>query len=114
MSPPPNTAEIYDSVLRWTVASRTKPGETYVVDLSAYGGEGRCACRDFEQRFEKFLQRGYTPQQVWDDKWITELRDYQLSPEDCLSCWHLVNARRMAARAVVRAFTKAKGAQSGG
>lgn len=113
MSPPPNTAEIYDSILRWTVPSRTNPAESYVVDLGAYGGEGRCACRDFSVRFEKFLQRGYTPQMVWDEKWITELRDYQLSAEDCLSCWHLVNARRMAARQIVRAFTTAKKAQAG-
>lgn len=108
MNQPPNTAEIYDSALRWTVASRTNPGETYMVDLGAYGGEGRCACQDFSNRYEKYLQRGYTPRMVWDEKWITKLRDYQLDEDDCLSCWHLVNARRMTARHVVRAFNRAK------
>lgn len=109
MSAHPNTAEIYDSILRWTVASRSNPADTYVVDLGAYGGEGRCACKDFSIRFEKFLQKGLTPQLAWDEKWVDQtLRDYQLSPEDCLSCWHLVNARRMAARQCIRAFTIAK------
>lgn len=111
MSEFPNTAEVFDSILVWNVPSRSKVDEVYRVDLGAYNGEGMCACKDFGTRFEKFLKRGYTPQLVWDEKWITELRDYQLSPEDCLSCWHLVNARRMASRQIIRAFRVAKKAQ---
>lgn len=112
--PSPNTATVYDSALRWTVPSRTNAAETYVVDLGAYNGEGRCSCRDFAIRFEKFLAKGLTPQLAWDEKWLGDnhqLREYQLGPEDCLSCWHLVNARRMLARQVVRSFTIAKKAQ---
>ena len=114
MNSTPNTATVYDSILRCKVPSRSTPGDTYVVDLGAYNGEGRCACRDFEVRYEKFLARGMTPQQVWDEKWLgdkAELREYQLGPEDCLSCFHLVDARRMAARQCIRAFTIAKQAQ---
>lgn len=117
--PHPNTATVFDSILRWLVPSRSDPNDTYAVDLGAYNGEGRCACQDFSMRYEKYLARGMTPQQVWDEKWLEvspdkpqKLRPYQLGPEDCCSCFHLVDARRMAARQCIRAFTIAKKAQN--
>ena len=109
----PDTAEVYDSALRFTVQSRRRPNETHLVDLGAYGGEGRCDCKDFATRFEKFLRRGYTAEQVWEEKWITELREYQLAPADCLSCWHLVNGRQQACRIFIRAMIKAGGKEDG-
>lgn len=114
MSDHPNTAEVFDSILSWKVPSRSNVKEVHLVDLGAYNGEGLCSCKDFSTRFEKFLKRGYTPELVWEEKWITELREYQLDPADCLSCWHIVNARRMCARQVIRAFNVAKKAQNPG
>lgn len=112
---PLKKVEVYDSILRWTIPSRSNPQETHLVDLGSYDGHGRCDCRDFTTRFEKFLQKQMTPEEVHKDAWLDHpLRDYQLGPEDCLSCWHIVQARRKIARHVPRAFSRAERAQGGG
>lgn len=109
---PLRKVEVYDSILRWTVPSRTGKG-SYVVDLGHYDGHGACPCTDFATRFEKFLKRGLTPEQVHDEKWLdSPLRDYQMGPEDCLSCWHVTQARRKLARHVAAAFSRAERAQT--
>jgi hypothetical protein len=62
----PEMAEAYDTCLRWHVTSRTAAGETYLVDIAAYGGSGRCVCPDFMCRFEPILRQGITAEQAVD------------------------------------------------
>lgn len=106
--------EVYDSILRWTIPSRSNPAETHVVDLSSYGGHGQCLCKDFSTRFGPLLARNYSPEEALKEGWVGPLRDYQLGPEDSLSCWHIIQARRKLAFHVARVFTKAAAAQAGG
>ncbi len=109
---PLKKVEVYDSILRWTIPSREKPLETHLVDLGSYDGHGRCDCRDFEIRFEKFLQKNMTPEQVHSEGWLDfPLRDYQMGPEESCSCWHIIQARRKLAFHVSKAFSKAERAQ---
>lgn len=104
--------EIYDSILRWEIPSRTPGQPPYVVDLGAYEGHGECVCKDFATRFGPFLSRGVSPEEALEGGWVDKLREYQLGPEDALSCFHLVQARRLCARAVARAFAKIERAQT--
>ena len=108
------SVEVYDSILRWTIPSRRNPDETYVVDLSCYNGHGQCLCKDFSTRFGPLLARQVTPEQALEEGWVDKLRDYQLGPEDALSCWHLIQARRQLSFHIARVFTKANAAQAGG
>lgn len=109
---PLKKVEVYDSILRWTIPSRSNPNETYVVDFGCYDGHGLCLCKDFTIHFEKFLKRAMTAEQVHAEGWLdAPLRPYQLGPEDCLSCWHLVQGRRKMARHVAQAFSRAERAQ---
>lgn len=103
---------VYDSVLRWTIPSRSQGGESHLVDLASYDGHGRCDCTDFQTRFEPLLKRLITPETAYHDGLVDKLRDYQLGPEDALSCWHVVQARRQCGRQVVRAFVAAQKAQN--
>lgn len=106
-----------DCSFRWWVRSRTNPRKEYLVDVSSYGGHGKCTCPDFETRFEKFLARGVTPQEVWDDRWLWEegeeraLRPYQIGVDDVLRCWHLCRARSKVATAFIAAASAAVDAQ---
>lgn len=120
MIPPPypNTAEVYDNALRFKVPSRRIPNEDYLVDLGAYDGLGRCACKDFQIQFEPLIARGRTPEEVWEkallwdgDPTRRKLRPYQLTPRDCLSCWHLVDGRNASAWQFIKAMVEAAKAQ---
>lgn len=93
MNEPPKP-EIFDGPLRWWVRSRSNPKERYLVQLDAYDGNGTCQCRDFTTRFEKFLKRGYTAELTFAEGWIRELRPWQLNSEDCLRCFHVLEARQ--------------------
>lgn len=108
---PLNKVELYDSILRYTIPSRSNPAETYVVDLGHYDGHGACACTDFSTRFGPLLARGIDPETAYHEGLVEKLRSYQLGPEDALSCWHLVQARRKCARHVAAAFSRIEKAQ---
>lgn len=49
-----------DAVGRYFVASQSQTGK-YMVDILAFDGKGRCACRDFEIRILPFRERGEIP-----------------------------------------------------
>lgn len=103
--------EAFDNSFRWWVRSRTNPGKRWLTDLSNYGGHGRCSCPDFEKHFEKFLSRGFTPQQVFEAGQV-QLRPYHLGVNDALSCWHLCRARQKLAHAFVQTLKAAQAAQA--
>ena len=46
----------YDGPLRWLVPSSSNPGESHMVELNAYGVNGRCSCNDFTCRHEPMLR----------------------------------------------------------
>lgn len=102
---------IYNSILSWTIPSRSKGGESHLVDLASYNGHGRCDCTDFATRFEPILSKGIEPEAAYKEGLVAKLRPYHLGEEDALSCYHIVQARRQCARHVVRAFVKAQKAQ---
>lgn len=81
----------FDNSLRWHVKSRTSEAE-YLVDVSAYNGNGMCSCKDFATRFGPFLSRGVTPDEAFRDAWVKP-RDYQLGVDDIYRCWHIMRAR---------------------
>lgn len=85
--------EPFDNSFRWWVRSRTNSKRRYLVDLSLYKNNGKCACPDFLNHFEKYLARGFTPAQVLEAGEI-ELRDYQLGIDDVLRCWHICRAQK--------------------
>lgn len=47
-----------DSILRWIVTSRTRPEIEHLVELDAFGGNGRCSCEHFEFRIAPDLRDG--------------------------------------------------------
>lgn len=49
--------EIFDCSTRWLVPSRTDALEAYLVDLTSYGGNGECQCKNFAVAREPFLRR---------------------------------------------------------
>lgn len=46
----------HDGPLRWLVPSRSNPAESHLVQLDAYGVNGRCSCPDFTCRHEPALK----------------------------------------------------------
>ena len=99
-------ARVFDDALRFQVPSRSEPDE-HLVDLGAYRGAGRCDCMDFATRFEPLIARGVSPEDAVA-RGLVKLRDYQLGPEDALSCWHLVQGRRRVARHFIAAALAAR------
>ena len=96
----------FDAPLRFHVNSRTDAHVTYVVELDAYAGNGRCACTDFQIRFEPLLRRGMTPAQAVAGKFVrlTNKQGEQKDPADALRCWHLIHARRQFTDDVIAAM----------
>lgn len=93
-----------ENSFRWWIRSRTNPKKEYLVDVSGYSGAGKCTCRDFEIRFEKFLSRGMTPAEAFG-MFPQELepRSYMLGLDDMLRCWHLMRARSKLATSFIAA-----------
>ena len=50
-------ARRFDTVLRWFVPSRSREGVEHLVDLEAYGGNGRCECEHFQFTLERRLKQ---------------------------------------------------------
>lgn len=46
----------YEAPFRWLVPSGSRPGEKHLVELDAYGVNGRCSCPDFTCRHEPGLR----------------------------------------------------------
>lgn len=56
--PPPRVTPVpHDSPLRWLVPSASKAGESHLVELDSYFGNGRCSCPDFTCRLEPEIRR---------------------------------------------------------
>lgn len=45
--------EPYDHPNRWLIPSRSKEGESYLVDLAAHDFRGECQCKDFVVNFRR-------------------------------------------------------------
>lgn len=99
-------AVFYDATLRFTVRSRTDPHATYLCELDAYGGTGKCSCMDFVTRKEPLLARRVTPEQAIERKLVKTPKSGRIS--DALRCAHLVDARDQLASSVIRALVKAE------
>lgn len=90
---PPSQQDVepFDSSFRWFVRSRTS-GAKYLVDLSAYGGNGRCSCKSFEVRMQPILSRGKNPADAVEVG-ILKLQPYHLGPWQACMCHHIIAAR---------------------
>ncbi len=71
----PLVAPVPHETLRYLVASRTRRGRRWLVDLGAYCGHGRCMCEHFSTKINPFLRSGE-------------------QPDEYLECWHITQARR--------------------
>lgn len=52
------TPKPFDTPLRWLVPSASRPGESHLVELDAYNGNGKCSCADFTCRHEALARTG--------------------------------------------------------
>lgn len=105
------TALVYADALSWTVASRSDPHVTYLVELGDYAGNGACSCDDFKIRFGSLLSRAVTSERAVRDglvKWPNAKRPYQLKVSDALRCAHICEARDQACTQFVRAISEAQ------
>jgi hypothetical protein len=50
------TPVVYEPPFRWLVPSGSRPGEHHLVELNAFGVNGRCSCPDFTCRHEPSLR----------------------------------------------------------
>lgn len=102
-----------ENSFRWWVRSRTNPRKEYLADISSYGRNGKCTCKDFEVRFEKFLTRAMTPAEAFAMfPQELELRPYMLGVDDILRCWHLCRARSRLADGFIEMTVAAQNAQA--
>lgn len=109
---PPDPAEVFDTCLRWHVQSRTAEGETYLVDISAYGFNGICQCPDFACRFGPILTQGVTAEEALAAG-LVKLRPYHFGdPKNALRCAHVMRARSDFADAMIKALHAAREAQA--
>lgn len=102
----PDPAKIYDLAMRFTVPSRTRPGETHLVDLDCYSLNGMCSCENFQFNLEPLLARGITPEEAVASGAIKPKKNQH--PDDALRCSHIVDAYRQFAIVAARAISKVK------
>lgn len=106
-------SENFDEVLSWKISSETTPGDTYVVELDSFSGNGECQCDSFLFDMRPLLVRGVTPHEAFYKKRIAckDGKDWR----DCLRCKHILEARRQLADATVAfvAGAKARSAEGG-
>ncbi len=96
--------EQFDNCLRYWVWSRTRRGQKYLVELSAYDFNGACSCPHFQTRLEPLLRRAVTPAQASHEKLI-RLKEGQ-RPSDILRCAHIIDAFMQFAEDVGRVIQK--------
>lgn len=98
-------AEFYDATLRFQVQSRSEAHVTYLCELDAYNGTGRCSCPDFTIRKEPLLARRVTAEQAIEQKLVKIPKTGRIS--DALRCAHIIDSRDQLATYVIRALAKA-------
>lgn len=78
---PPRRDDVvaFDHSFRWRVRSRRSRIDPHLVDLSAYGGNGRCSCKDFQTRMEPLLREGRRPEDAVEAG-VLDLRSYHEGP----------------------------------
>ncbi len=109
---PPDPAEAFDTCLRWHVTSRTAAGETYLVDVSAFNGNGTCQCPDFACRFRPILEKGIDAETAEREQ-LVKMRPYHFGdPKNALRCAHVMRARGDFADAMIKALQAARAAQA--
>jgi hypothetical protein len=101
--------EVFDHPLRWFVASYTRPGKSYLVQLDSFGFNGECQCEDFEIRFAPLLLRGITPEEAIAGG-LVELRN-EARPRDALRCRHIVDAAMEHSETIARAYVQTEAAR---
>ena len=69
------TIDQWDNPLRWRVPSSSRPKHSHIVELSAYGGNGKCLCEDFTIRYERELREGVSAGNAHRCKHIKKARD---------------------------------------
>lgn len=99
-------AEHYDHALRFQVKSRTDPHATYLCELDAYGGTGKCTCLDFTMRKEPLLARRIKPDDAVKQKLVSMPKTGRIS--DALRCAHIIDSRDQLATCVIRALARAE------
>lgn len=109
---PPSQSDVepHDSSFRWLVRSR-RTTTKYLVDLAAYGGNGRCSCKDFETRMETILRHGRKPEEAIEAG-ILEIRDYMAGPWEACRCYHIYRARGALADAFISTLRAAEAAHA--
>lgn len=86
--------EQYDSPTRWLVESRSKPGETYLIELLSYRGNGSCQCVWFCTQMEVLLARGIDAEYAYTQNLIAQPKTWPTKPaKHCLRCDHILEAR---------------------
>lgn len=85
------SAEPYDCLTRFMVASRRPRVAPYLVDLLAYDRNGFCICKDFTCHMEPLIVRGITPLQAVAGEMINLPENVPV--EDALRCFHIREAR---------------------
>lgn len=103
---PPEPAEPFDDALRWIIPSRTNPHESYVVELDSYAGNGECQCKWFETQFRPLLSRRVTPADAVQAGMVRLKKGEAV--EDALRCWHIKEAQKRFACAMVGALAAAR------
>lgn len=94
--------EIFDHPLRWWVASHTRRGKQYLVQLDSYDFNGECQCEDFAIRFQQLLARGITAADAVAGG-LVDVRD-EGRPQDALRCKHIVDAAMEHSETFARAY----------
>lgn len=86
--------EVFDSPTRWLVESRTTPGETYLIELQAYRGNGCCQCMWFTRQLEPLLARGVDAEFAYTQNLIPQPKTWPAKPaKHSLRCDHIMEAR---------------------
>lgn len=85
---------IAGETLRYYVDSRTSQKQ-HLVDLSEYGGNGRCDCEHFEFKHKKMLEK------------------FGAFPAENLQCWHITRALKFIGQDVVYKVMERVDGQSG-
>lgn len=101
----PISITVPDGILRYKVKSR-KTKDEHTVELDSYDGNGQCSCQDFVFNLERHLRRGLTGRQAFESGKIEKLRPWQFSPDDALRCFHICEARREFATAIIAGVIK--------
>ncbi len=110
-NPRQDDVESHDNSMRWRVRSRRPGIDPHLVDLAAYGGNGRCSCTDFQTRMEPVLRQGLNPADAVEAG-VLELRWYMAGPWEGARCYHIYRARQALADAFVATFRAAEAAQA--